>query len=274
MREHEIKLATTDGLGLYAQEWLPDEAPLGVVCVLHGLGEHGGQYVGVAKALVDRAVALIAIDLRGHGRSGGRRGHTPSYGALLDDVDALLAGTAQRHPDVPMFLYGHSLGGNIVLNHALRRQPGVAGIVATSPWLRLTNDIAWWKRVVATVVEPFWPTLSFTTGTNRDELLNELGLRRNAELFHNLISVRLLMQARRAGLWAVRHSERLSAPTLLLHGEADQVTAPAGSLEFSRKAGGLCEVRFRPGVGHCIHEEDPSTIPTVVEWIVRRLGND
>jgi alpha-beta hydrolase superfamily lysophospholipase len=218
-------------------------------------------------------VALTAIDMRGHGRSEGRRGHTPSYGALLDDVDALLAGAAERHPGAPRFLYGHSLGGNIVVNHVLRRKPAIAGIVATSPWLWLTDDLKWYKRVLGTLIEPFWPTLSFSTRTDRTELLEELGLRRNAELFHNLITVRLLMQSRRAGIWAVRHANRLALPALLLHGEADPVTDPRATRRFAALAGAFCDTCYLPGVGHCAHEEDATTIPRIVDWVVRRLGD-
>jgi len=271
LQETDIQIETADGLGLFAREWCPEEAVLGVVCVFHGLGEHGGQYEEVAKALADQCVALIAIDQRGHGRSGGQRGHTPSYGALLDDVDALLAGAAERHPDVPRFLYGQSLGGNLVLNHAIRRQPDVAGVVATGPWLRLTNDLVWYKRLLGTILEPIWPTLTFSTSNDREEILEEVGLRRNAELFHNLISLRLLMRTRQAGIWAERHAGLLRTPALLIHGEADPVTDPHASLEFARRAGPRCRAIFLPGVGHNAHEEDDSTIPTIVDWVAERL---
>jgi alpha-beta hydrolase superfamily lysophospholipase len=271
LQETDIQLETGDGVGLVAREWRPGEPTKGVVCVFHGLGEHGGQYEEVAKALTKEGVALIAVDLRGHGRSGGRRGHTRSYTALLDDVDAVLAGAAARHPRVPRFLYGHSLGGNIVLNHAMRRHPHVAGVVATGPWLRMTTELAWYKRFLATLLEPIWPALSFSAGSDRDDAVEGVSLRRNVELFHNTISLRLLIGVRRAGVWAERNSALLKTPTLLIHGEADPVTAPSSSREFARRAGSGVRAIFLPGVGHNPHEEDPATIPTIVEWVVERL---
>jgi alpha-beta hydrolase superfamily lysophospholipase len=269
LQETEIQLDTADGLGLFAKEWRPDGPTRGVVCVFHGLGEHGGQYVEVAKALTEAGVALIAIDLRGHGRSPGRRGHTPSYGALLDDVDALLAGAAERHPGAPRFLYGQSLGGNLVLNHAIRRQPDIVGVIATGPWLRMTNDLVWYKRFLATILEPIWPTLSFSTGD--DEILEETGVRRDVDLFHRLISLRLLMGMRRAGVWAERNASLLRTPALLIHGEADPVTSPDASLEFARGAGTICQATFLSGIGHNPHEENPSTIPMIVGWVLGRI---
>jgi alpha-beta hydrolase superfamily lysophospholipase len=268
----EIRLRTADGLGLFAREWRPKGKVKGVVCVLHGLGEHGGQYVEVAEAFVAAGIAFIAIDLRGHGRSDGKRGHTPSHDALLDDVDAMLAGAAERHPGVPRFLYGHSLGGNVVLNHALRRQPQITGVIATGPWLRLTDDLVWYKRIPATILEPFLPTLSFSTTTDRDEILEEVGVRRNAELFHNLITIRLLIRTRRAGIWAAKHGGLLSVPTLVIHGERDPVADPKASLDFARGAGPLCTVVLQPEVGHNPHEEDASTIPTMVGWVLGRIA--
>lgn len=270
----EIRLRTVDGLGLFAQEWRPEGAVKGVVCVFHGLGEHGGQYVEVAEAFAAAGVALIAIDQRGHGRSEGKRGHTPSYEALLDDVDAMLDGASERHPGVPRFLYGHSLGGNIVLNHALRRRAGIAGVMATGPWLRLTDDLVWYKRIPATILEPFLPTLSFSTNTDRNEILEEVGVRRNTELFHNLITIRLLIRTRRAGIWASKHGDLLSVPALVIHGERDPVADPQASLDFARGAGTGCTAVFLPEVGHNPHEEDPNTISTMVGWVLERIEHE
>jgi alpha-beta hydrolase superfamily lysophospholipase len=273
LQASDIQLKTHDGLGLFAQEWRPDDASRGVVCVFHGFGEHGGQYEEVAKALVKTGVALIAIDLRGHGRSEGQRGHTPSYTALLDDVDALLAGAAERHPGAPRFLYGHSLGGNIVLNHAVRRQPDVAGVIATGPWLRMRSDLAVYKRFLAVLLEPFFPRLSFSAGSHPDDILEDAGMRRNRELYHNRISLRLLMGMRRSGVWVVRNGQLLKTPTLLIHGEDDPVTSPAASREFARLAGAACHAIFLPEIGHNPHEEDPATIPTIVEWVSARIAD-
>jgi len=269
----EIRLRTADGLGLFAQEWRPDGEVKGVVCVFHGLGEHGGQYVEVGEGFVGAGVAVVAIDLRGHGRSDGKRGHTPSYEALLDDVDAMLAGAAERHPGVPRFLYGHSLGGHVVLNHALRRQPDVAGVIATGPWLRLTDDLVWYKRIPATILEPFLPTLSFSTTTDREEILEEVGMRRNAELFHNLITIRLLIRTRHAGIWAAKHGELLLVPSLVIHGERDPVADPQASRDLAKGAGAGCTLVLQPEVGHNPHEEDESTITTMVAWVLERVAN-
>ena len=133
MQHIEFTQQAPDGIQFYFQGWQPETPPKAVVCLVHGLGEHSGRYAHVAAALNDAGYALLGFDLRGHGKSGGPRGHTPSYETLMDDIGRLLAEAAHRYPGRPQFLYGHSLGGNLVLNYALRRKPGIGGVVATSP---------------------------------------------------------------------------------------------------------------------------------------------
>src|SRR5437763_11955025 len=123
------------GTSLYTQRWLPDGEPAGVVALVHGLGEHSGRYARVAAALTGAGYAVCAFDLRGHGRSPGRRGDT-RFGPALEDIDELLDDAGQRFGDRPQFLYGHSLGGLLVLSHGLARRRAVAGVVCSGPALR------------------------------------------------------------------------------------------------------------------------------------------
>ena len=277
MQQTEIQLRAADGLGLFAQEWQPDTERRGVVCFVHGLGEHGGRYGPMAEVFADKGLALLAIDQRGHGRSDGKRGHTPHYSASLDDIDALLEGAAIRHPGLPRFLYGHSLGGNLVLNHALRRQPEVNGVVATGPWLRLTHEPTWYKRLLASIVEPFWPSLTFNTAGDKQQVKQILGEVAPPEvsepnpLSHDQITLRLLMEARRAGRWAIRHADLLKVPTLILHGTLDGVTNPFGSAEFGRRAGAACTVEILEGIAHNVHEEDDGALGRIGEWLSAHL---
>ena len=132
----DVQWQSADGLQLVGRSWEPAGEPRAVVCLVHGLGEHCGRYQHVAAALTEAGFAVLACDQRGHGRSAGKRGVIPSYDALMDDIGLLLEQASQRYPGKPRFLYGHSLGGNEVINYTLRRKPALAGVVATSPGLR------------------------------------------------------------------------------------------------------------------------------------------
>jgi pimeloyl-ACP methyl ester carboxylesterase len=119
----EIQLDTADGLKLYGWIRQPTEQPKGMIAHVHGMGEHSRRYDHLTGYWEVHGYAAAGFDLRGHGRSGGQRGHTPSYDALMDDVENFLGRVANECPGVPVTLYGHSMGGNLVLNYVLRRRP-------------------------------------------------------------------------------------------------------------------------------------------------------
>jgi alpha-beta hydrolase superfamily lysophospholipase len=140
MKHTEFKLKTFDGLSLFAQNWQPEDRTRAVVCLVHGIGEYSGRYVHVADRLTQAGYAIFTFDLRGHGKSEGLRGHIPSYEAIMQDISFLLETANKKYPQLPVFLCGHSLGGNLVLNYVLRRQPHLKGVIATAPWLHLAFE--------------------------------------------------------------------------------------------------------------------------------------
>ena len=130
MEHIQFDWQNADGLRIFAQGWLPEIIPLGVVCLVHGQGEHSSRYTHVAGVLNQAGYAVMSFDHQGHGQSQGRRGDMSSYDALLDDIGQLLDETAQRYSNTSRYLYGHSMGGNLVLNYVLRRQSQLNGVIA------------------------------------------------------------------------------------------------------------------------------------------------
>ncbi len=136
MKTFEWEWKSFDGLTMFARGWEPDGAPKAVVCLVHGHGEHVGRYAHVGAAFAAAGYALLGFDLRGHGKSGGARGHTPSLEAYFNDIDDFLREVAARFPSAPRFLYGHSLGGLLSLSYSLTRKVNARGMIITSPGLR------------------------------------------------------------------------------------------------------------------------------------------
>ena len=119
------------GQSLRGLVWQPQGEVKGIVSTVHGLGEHIGRFDHVAEYLSSHGYAFLGVDLLGHGRSPGARGHVGKYEHIMEQIDTLLYRVSNVFSDAFLFVYGHSMGGNIVLNYLARRQPELAGAVVT-----------------------------------------------------------------------------------------------------------------------------------------------
>jgi alpha-beta hydrolase superfamily lysophospholipase len=277
MQHTEFNWRTDDGLQLFAQAWQPDEEPRAAIALVHGLGEHSGRYTHVASALTAAGYALVAFDHRGHGRSEGQRGHSPSWETLLDDIDTLLRETASRFPGRPVFLYGHSFGGNLVLNYILRRKPQLAGAIVTAPILRTAFQPPAWKIKLGETLYNLWPAFSLSNeldpkGLSHDPQVASTYV--NDPLVHNRISARLALDMLRNGEWAIAHAGELSLPLLLMHGAGDPVCSPQASQEFAQRAPReACTFKPWDNLYHEIHNEpeQDQVFDTIIQWLNGRL---
>ena len=272
MKHLEFGWQMEDGLRLYAQGWQPATEPKGVVCLVHGLGEHSGRYAHLAAFLNQAGYVLLTFDLRGHGKSEGQRGHTPSYEALLDDISQLLEEAATHYPDRPRFLYGHSLGGNLVINHALRRRPNLAGAIATGTLFRPAFEPPAWKMTLAKILHNLWPTLDMSNEIDRQGLSRDPEVVRaynEDPLVHDRLTPRLTMDMLQSGLWSLEHAAEFPLPLLLMHGSADRLCSAQASREFAAQAGERCTLKIWDGFYHEIHNEpeQEEVFGYLVEWL-------
>jgi alpha-beta hydrolase superfamily lysophospholipase len=263
---------------LFAQEWLPEAAPRAIVCLVHGLGEHSSRYAHVAEALTKAGFGLSAFDLRGHGKSPGQRGHFQSYASGLEDIQSLLDEAARRHSEKPTFLYGQSLGGNLVLNLALRRKCRLAGVIATAPLIRLAFEPPRAKVFLAKAVGRIWPAFSNVCGCEAGALCRDPAVVQKYvgdPLAHDLISAGLFVEVSRAGLWALEHAANLRLPTLVMHGSADQLTCVDASRQFAERAGQCCTLKVWDGAYHELHNEPEkeAVFAYMLAWLNTRMAS-
>lgn len=254
----QFRLNTEDNLRLYAQSWAPRGDARGVVCLVHGLGEHGGRYARLATYCAERGYAFLTCDLRGHGRSEGRRGELVSYERVLDDIGLLLTEATRRHRKAPRFLYGHSMGGNLVLNYILRRQTALEGAIVTGPWLRVLMDIPEKKRRLARILLRVWPTFAQATGLEAANMAHDPEVVKRYEtdsLNHDVITLRTYFALEDAAEYALQHAEECAVPLLLMHGGDDAICDPEASREFAGAVDGDCTLRIWDGLYHEIHNE-------------------
>jgi alpha-beta hydrolase superfamily lysophospholipase len=275
MKHMEYSWKASDGLSIHAQSWAPDGKANAVVALVHGLGEHSGRYPLLAEKLPPAGYALSAYDLRGHGKSAGPRVYAPSFDVLMRDIDLHLEQTRQRFPGLPVFLYGHSLGGEQVLYYALRRSPSVAGVVASSPLLALGTPMSPVKVGAGRVLARILPTLVITTEIPWDSLSRDSSViewTKSDPLFHEGVSTRLGSEMLRAQRW-ICCQERFPLPLLVLQGTDDHHVSPQKTIEFARNISGDVTLKVFEGGRHELHNDlDRARVADVVlEWMGKRI---
>ncbi|UII34724.1 lysophospholipase [Fulvivirga ulvae] len=265
-----ITLKTNDKLRLQGQLWYPATKPNGVICLVHGFGEHILRYNHVAQAFNAAGYAFAGIDLRGHGKSGGKRGHTPSYDYLLSDLQLFVDTIKEKFTNLPLFLYGHSMGGNIAVNLLLRSnsQPFEAAVI-TSPWLRLRFDPPKIKVAMGRLVRKIYPGYSEHNELNPDHLSRDTAVGKAYEedpLVNHKITTETYFSIVEAGEWALQNATPIPIPVLIMHGSDDPITSPEASEKFAGKMN--AEFRLWKGMYHETHNEigKEEVIDTIVQW--------
>lgn len=258
--------------GLYWQSWEAD-APVGVVVVVHGAHEHSGRYRHVAERLTAAGYTVYAFDLPGHGHSPGRRGNIDRMATVVRGVDEVTRMAGDSHPDAPLFIYGHSLGGLIVLQY-LTGSPDqrLRGAVVSAPALDTSTATAV-QRMIAPVVSALLPNLGIVPldpeAVSRDpavvqayrtdplNYLGKMGARTGSELM-------LTAHGMPARL------PRITMPLLVLHGGADRLMPSRASAVVRDHAGSSdITVHIYEGLYHEPHNEPEKeqVLGEIVAWL-------
>lgn len=276
MKHYEFKFKTFDGLQLFGQSWQPEDRSRAAVCLVHGMGEHSGRYVHVADSLIQAGYTLISFDLRGHGKSEGPRGHIPSYEALLNDVNFFLNEVDEKFPELPLFLYGHSLGGNLVLNYVIRCQSKLKGVIATGPWLRLAFEPPRFKIILAQIINYIWSSFSQKSGLDTKAISRDpevVYAYENDPLGHDNVSARMFIDIYQAGQWALEHASEFSLSLLLMHGGDDKLSSVEASREFADKITKNCTLKIWDNLYHEIHNEPEKeeVFKFLINWLDKEV---
>ena len=277
MKHFETNWKAHDGLDIFAQGWEPTvPQPKAVVCLVHGLGEHTSRYAHVAEAFGNEGYILFGADLRGHGRSGGVRGHVSSIEDFMRDIDVLLEQARARYPDLPIILYGHSIGGNLVLHYGLLRKPEVKGVIATGSALHTSVEQQKIKLMMAKVLGSLIPNIVLASG------LDQKSLSRDEKVVHAYINDPLVHDKLSLGFgkimlgvtsWTLAHASEFSLPLLLLHGKKDMIAFPSSSTEFAAALKGKCTLVLWDDAYHELHNEPEKekVFKTMTLWMDARL---
>jgi acylglycerol lipase len=278
MKEETLKV--NDRLSVFLATWAPEGAPRGVVALVHGLGEHSGRYRFVADFLTNRGFLVLAPDAPGHGRNPGIRGHA-SY-ALWDAVVAALVAEARRRGPrgSPVFLYGHSTGGNRVLWWQITNpQERIAGIVASSPSLGAPDPKpSRAKKVLAAVLSRLAPAATMENGLDLTNLSRDPAAVEEIvrdPLFHTKLSALMGMGFLESWAWFARwRGGAFTSPVLILQGTADRCVDPKATIAVAGKITGDVTLKTWDGFCHVLHA-DPQKLEVlayIAGWMDRHAS--
>ncbi len=246
-----------------------------IVILVHGHGEHILRYGHWADLFISRNIAFTGVDLPGHGRTEGKRGHIKKYSLLFEMIGILISESKKTFPGIPVFLYGHSLGGAIVLDYLLEINPGIKGAIVTSPALRLAFEPDKIKVKVASIMKYILPGFIQSYQLQADFLSHDREVvenYRNDPLVHGKISVNFFNGFMNSAKYSLSFASDLKTPLLLIHGSDDKICSPSGSIEFAEKAG-LAELKIWEGGFHELHNEPfkEEVFEFIMEWINDRI---
>jgi alpha-beta hydrolase superfamily lysophospholipase len=274
----EIQVRTADGLMLRGRWWHRAE-PRGAMIIAHGFGEHGGTYRHVAEVLgASLDIDIIAVDLRGHGASPGRRGIVRRYDELTDDLTSAMEWVAQRTPELPRFLLGHSNGGQVALRFALEDRSPIQGLIISNPALRIVLPIAPHKIRLGKLLLKYAPWITLKSEFQPDLLTRDPAIQqmhRNDPLRHNRISAPLFFGMLEGGRMLLARAGELRTPTLMIVGGQDPVVDPTAAREFFDRLGSEDKtLLLYPKMLHEPLNElgREQVLDDLIRWIEPRLG--
>jgi alpha-beta hydrolase superfamily lysophospholipase len=266
------------GVGAVAgRAWNPG-GRAGTVGVVHGLGDHAGRYGRAVDALIARGFAVEAIDLPGHGRSYGPRGHVRSWNEYRGAIDSWWERPRDPAPR-PVAVVGHSMGCLVAFDFALRHPERLRALVLSAPPFELVVRPEMLKVRLAQLIVRLRPSFSQRTPILPSMLSRDQDVVRahNADpLVHYTMSARLFFEFTAAQAALRGAAPRLPIPALVLHGTRDPVSSPRGSERWVGAAPpGRADLRLYPGLLHEIlnEPEGPRIAAEMAEWLEATLAS-
>lgn len=273
--EEIFELKTTRN-NLYARRWkaLSSKA---IVCIIHGFGEHSNRFNHVANYFNTQNITAYGIDLPGHGNSSGKRGNVQSLNDMMLAIDALYQHVILENPNIPIFLYGHSMGGGLVLRYLTITKKQPAGALITSPWLQLVNPPKAWQTILgnmALVLGLNFPqeTTLIPEHLSRDPAVGKAY--ENDPLVHSKMTPRLFFAMRDNGAFLLRNDMVFGTKILLVHGTGDQITSYKASEKLAQKHPDTIELKLWNDLQHETHNElnKEEVLAFNASWILERIN--
>lgn len=254
-----------DGTPLFTRHFPAGSDPRAYMVIVHGLCEHSGRYEQMAEFLNKRGIRVTAYDQRGHGQSGGARGHVQDFDHLTDDLMQMIQKCRQQmdeNENLPLLILGHSMGGLVVLRFAQRFGNTVSGVIASSPALAPAVSIPPVKAALGHLMSRIRPQLTFDNQLAPEHISHDDSVVQayiSDPLVLGRVSARLFTEMTKTMERTHQDAPLLSAPLLLQAAGDDRLVNPDASRKFFEHIGSSDKtLHVYPGLFHEIYNEEPS----------------
>ncbi|MBN2601724.1 MAG: lysophospholipase [Candidatus Marinimicrobia bacterium] len=267
----------TDGQILFEQAWMPEGECKAIVLLVHGLGEHSSRYAHVAEFLTANGISIETYDLRGHGKSDGRRSYVNSFDEHLRDLEIFYKRVQERHTGIPIFLYGHSMGATISTLYVITRKTEFRGLLLSGALIKMGDDISPLLVKMSSILGKYAPRMKTTkldsASISRDPLIvtnydeDPLNYR---EGFPARTGMELIIAMNRIQI----QMETITLPILIMHGSCDKITNPSGSQDlYNTISSDDKTLKMYDGFFHEIHNdpEKQKVFDDIVIWIDKHI---
>jgi alpha-beta hydrolase superfamily lysophospholipase len=278
--ETKLQLTSKDGTSLFVRRLQPQGLVRARLLWVHGFAEHSGRYLETLGWFAARGFDCWMLDLRGHGRSEGRRTHVERFSDYLDDVEAFHQHVDRAvGNDRPRFALGHSMGG-LVLTRTLQQRflPPLAGAVILSPFLGVKVELPGWKVFAARSLSRFVPTVSLPSDLDLSLLSKDPAVWEAYDqdpLVVKSATARWYTETvRRAQPAALAAAPQLSLPALVQHGREDGIADPAATEHLFASLGSADkELKLWDGLRHeLLNEVEKEQVRGhILGWLEPRL---
>ncbi len=275
------ELAANDGVTIFYRQYQAESERARMV-IAHGLGEHSGRYGNVIERVLPKGISVWVPDHRGHGRSGGPRGHVLNFEQYLTDLRETVDLAKKDMPvAMPCFLLGHSMGGLIALYFALRYPDLLDGLVASSPCLGMVIEVPPVKRVLGSFMSSVWPAMTMGNGLDPTKISRDpavVSAYENDPLVHDRVSARFFTELLAAIESVNQQAATLNVPVLMQVADEDYLVNPLSSKQFFEKL--TLKDRTLHVYDDAYHEiynapqdQKKRVLDDLEDWLVERMTN-
>lgn len=270
----ELTKTSADGTSIYGQLWEPEGEVKADLLLVHGLGEHIARYDHVAKGLNALGIRVRGVDVRGHGRSGGKQGFTERWSGYHDDIETVAK-------DIPgkFFVFGHSMGSLIAMDWLRSNEDRVRAVGISAPPFEPAVKVPAWKTQAAKVLTKLWPGLQMDNELDSTMIATDPAVIQAYDadpLVHHWATPRWLTEFNGARERISAHAGRYTTPLLVTWGVLDPIIAGRGVEAFAASYCAKIALLPREGLKHEVHNEPGNAAFTeeIGRWLLDAASAD